>query len=381
MGNNEFYFEVQARDRSGTQARVGKITTPHGSFMTPVFMPVATRAVVKTMSPANLKEAGTTILLGNTYHLAVRPGERLIAKMGGLHRFMAWDGPILTDSGGFQVFSLADLRELSDEGVTFRSHINGDLFCFTPERVIEIQEILGVDIIMPLDHCIGWPATYVEAKEAMERSIQWAKRSLRAKSKKDQALFGIVQGGGYKDLRERCARELVDLDFPGYAIGGLSVGEPKEIMEEMVRAATQILPPEKPRYLMGVGTPQDFLMAIAHGIDMFDCVMPTRNARGGGVFTWNGKLQIRNACHKESPLPLDPKCSCYCCQTFSRSYLHHLFSKKIEDILGLVLLTLHNLTFYHEFMAKIRESIWQGRFREFAEEFLLQSRDPSTNDG
>lgn len=368
-GNN-FHFTIETSDISGTNARVGKISTRHGCFVTPVFMPVGTRAVVKTMTPEELKQAGASIILSNTYHLAVRPGEELIAKMGGLHEFMAWEGPILTDSGGFQVFSLADLCKLSDDGVVFRSHINGDKFIFTPERVIEIQEILGSDIMMPLDHCIHWPCTEVAAQEAMERSIAWAKRSQRAKNSSQQTLFAIVQGSTFKKLRQQCTSEMVDLDFPGYAIGGLSVGEPKELMNEMVPLVTSLLPREKPRYLMGVGTPEDFLMAIAAGVDMFDCVIPTRNARGGGVFTWAGKLQIRNSRHQESSLPLDPLCDCYCCKTFTRSYLHHLFSKKVQDILVLRMLTLHNLTFFQQFMRKVQDAIRAGNFRQFSRQFL-----------
>jgi queuine tRNA-ribosyltransferase len=283
---------------------------------------------------------------------------------------MAWDGPILTDSGGFQVFSLADLRDLKEEGVSFRSHVNGDLFFFSPERVIEIQEALGSDIIMPLDHCTGWPCSHDKAQEAMELSVRWAVRSLAAKRREDQALFGIVQGSGYADLRTECAQRLVELDLPGYAIGGLSVGEPKDIMTEMVRETAAVLPKEKPRYLMGVGTPEDFLSAVASGVDMFDCVMPTRNARNGGAFTRTGQIQIRNARFKESRLPLDPDCGCYCCRTFTRGYLHHLFSKKVEDILGLVMLTWHNITFYNDFMARVRASIREGSLGEFAREFL-----------
>ena len=370
MNKKAFHFEVKNVDTSGSNARVGEVHTPHGAFPTPIFMPVGTRAVVKTMRPSDLIESGSKIILGNTYHLAVRPGEKMIEKMGKLHHFMRWDGPILTDSGGYQVFSLADLRKLSDEGVTFRSHINGDLHEFTPERVVEIQESLGSDIMMPLDHCVPWPCSEKETEEAMWRTIYWAKRSLAAKTNEEQTLFAIVQGGGYPELRKRCAEELVDLDFPGYAIGGLSVGEPKDVMHDMLQATNQVLPKEKPRYLMGVGTPEDFLMAVELGVDMFDCVMPTRNARGGGFFTVHGKKQIRNSCHRESTLPLDPECDCYCCKTFTRSYMHHLFSKKVEDILGLVMLTLHNLTFYHRLMSNIRKSIQEGRFLEFKDEFL-----------
>jgi queuine tRNA-ribosyltransferase len=370
MTNNSFSFIVASDDLSGTSARTGHITTPHGDFDTPVFMPVATRASVKTVSPAQVKEAGSTIILGNTYHLALRPGAELMRKLGGLHRFMRWDGPILTDSGGFQVFSLANLRKISDSGVTFRSHINGDLFTFTPERVLEIQDALGSDIIMPLDHCIGWPSTYEEAREAMERSVRWAARSKEAKRQNQQTLFGIVQGSAYRDLRRTCAQELTAMDFSGYSIGGLAVGETKEIMTEMIAEVNAVLPRHKPRYLMGVGTPQDILMAVSQGVDMFDCVMPTRNARGGGAFTFSGKLQVRNSCYRESTSPIEDGCPCYCCQNFNRAYLHHLFSKKVEEVLGLVLLTVHNLTFYHRLMSKIRDAIHSGNYREFHEQFL-----------
>lgn len=369
---NSFRFEVEIFDRSGSEARVGKIHTPHGSTDTPVFMPVATHAVVKTLSPAQLKEAGTTIILSNTYHLAVRPGEKLVEKMGKLHKFMRWDGPILTDSGGFQMFSLADLRKFSEDGVTFRSHINGDLFVFTPERVVEIQQTIGSDIMMPLDHCVGWPCSYEEAQAAVERTYRWAKRCQAAQTSTTQVLFGIVQGSAFADLRRVSAEQLISLNFPGYAIGGLAVGESKEAMSGMIHEVNKILPLEKPRYLMGVGKPEDILMAVEAGVDMFDCVMPTRNARGGGAFTLDGKLQIRNSCHRESEEPVERECPCYCCRTFTRAYLHHLFSSKIEDILGPVLLTMHNLTFYHRLVAMARQAIREGRFCIFAKEFLTR---------
>ncbi len=364
-----FKFEVETTDKSGFKARTGKVTTAHGTFETPVFMSVGTRATVKTMTPRDLIEAGTKVVLGNTYHLALRPGEKLIKKMGGLHSFMAWDGPILTDSGGFQVFSLASLRKLSENGVNFRSHINGDLVEFTPERVMEIERDLGSDIVMPLDHCIGFPCNHKDAKEAMERSIRWLERSKNVSLQDHQTLFAIVQGSGYTDLREYCAKAMVDLDLPGYAIGGLAVGEDKETMQKAILSCNAILPLDKPRYLMGVGTPEDLLMAVAQGVDMFDCVMPTRNARGGGFFTWEGPKQIRNAQYRDDPRPLDPICDSYPSKTFSRSYLHHLFSKKVEEILGLSMLTLHNLTFYNQFMAQIREAIRNGQFAEFVAQF------------
>ncbi len=372
-----FQFTVTGTDSSGTRARTGKVETAHGSFETPVFMPVGTRAVVKTMSPRDLKDTGTKILLGNTYHLAVRPGEKHIEKFGKLHKFMAWDGPILTDSGGFQVFSLADLRKLNDDGVTFRSHVNGDIYTFTPERVLEIQQSLGSDIMMPLDQCLGWPCTYEDAQAAAVRSLAWLKRSVQVPLPPDQALFGIVQGSVYPDLRKMYAEEMLPLNLAGHSIGGLAVGEPKEAMFEMISLVNEILPWHKPRYLMGVGSPQDIVMAVSRGVDMFDCVMPTRNARSGGVFTWDGKMQIRNSRHSESLEPLDQRCSCYCCRTFTRGYLHHLFSKKVEEILGLTLLTLHNITFYHSLTKTIRETIQNGQFTEFSRDFLERYRKAS----
>ncbi|WP_372367270.1 tRNA guanosine(34) transglycosylase Tgt [Candidatus Uabimicrobium sp. HlEnr_7] len=363
-------FQIIHEDTTGSKARVAKVSTHHGDIETPVFMPVGTRATVKTMTPRVLREVGTQILLGNTYHLAVRPGEKLIEEMGGLHKFMAWDGPILTDSGGFQAFSLAGLRKLSKNGVTFRSHIDGALFEFTPERVMEIQKCLGSDIVMPLDHCIGWPCTKEEAKKAAQTSIDWLKRSQDYELSSHQNLFGIVQGSGYNDLREWCAEEMVKLDLPGYAIGGLAVGETKDVMQVMIEHTNKILPVNKPRYLMGVGTPVDLIKAISRGVDMFDCVMPTRNARGGGFFTWDGKQQIRNSQYIRDDSPLDSKCGCYTCQTFTRSYLHHLFSKKVEEILGLSLLTLHNIYFYHDFTKNIRQAIVENRFQSFMSHFL-----------
>ncbi|HRU52796.1 MAG TPA: tRNA guanosine(34) transglycosylase Tgt [Planctomycetota bacterium] len=369
----KFNFELLATDPN-TQARLGQVSTSHGIFPTPIFMPVGTRAVVRTMTPRDLKEAGSRIILANTYHLAVRPGEKQIEKFGKLHKFMAWDGPILTDSGGFQVFSLADLRKMNDDGVIFRSHVNGDLYNFTPEKVVEIQQCLGSDIIMPLDHCIGWPCTYDQAKLAMTRTLSWLKRSAKINLEPDQAMFGIVQGSIYPDLREYCAKAMRDLDMPGYSIGGLAVGEDKLHMKNIIEIVNAILPENKPRYLMGVGTPEDLVMAVARGVDMFDCVMPTRNARSGGFFTWDGKRQIRNAIYRDSQEPLDQQCPCYCCQTFTRGYLHHLFSKKVEEITGMIMLTLHNLTFYLNLTGAMREAIAQERFDEFQKNFFARYR-------
>lgn len=372
--NPIFHFNLKKTD-ANTKARLGEVTTAHGTYPTPIFMPVGTQAVVKTMTPRDLKEIGSKIILANTYHLAVRPGEKQIEKFGRLHKFMAWDGPILTDSGGFQVFSLTDLRKINDDGVVFRSHVDGTLFKFTPERVVEIEQCLGSDIMMPLDQCIGWPCTYDQAKVAMNRSITWLKRANKIELPSEQVMFGIVQGSVFPDLREYCAKTMRDMDMPGYSIGGLAVGEDKEHMAAMIDVVNAILPENKPRYLMGVGTPQDLVQGVYQGVDMFDCVMPTRNARSGGFFTWDGKGQIRNSIHKDSLEPLDPECSCYCCRTFTRGYLHHLFSKKVQEITGMIMLTMHNLTFYLHLMEKIREAIAEDRYQEFYQQFFARYQE------
>jgi len=359
-------FELFKED-SKSQARLGRLHTPHGPVDTPVFMPVGTQATVKAMSPRELLEVGARIILSNTYHLYLRPGHELIRQAGGLHAFMGWSGPILTDSGGFQVFSLGDLRRITEEGVEFRSHIDGSKHLFTPEKVMEIEMALGPDIAMVFDECVSYPSEYEYTRQAMERTTRWARRCLAAHTREDQALFAIVQGGVYKDLREKSAKELAALDFPGYGIGGLSVGEPKPLMYEMLEATVPHLPREKPRYLMGVGSPDCLLEGVARGIDMFDCVLPTRIARNGTVFTKKGKLVIRNAKYKEDFLPLDPACECYACRTFSRAYLRHLFNS--DEILGLRLTTIHNLHFLLKLMKEIRESIAAGDFSQFREEF------------
>ncbi len=368
MTTNAFVFRLEATDRG---ARLGVLTTPHGDIPTPAFMPVGTQATVKTMTPHELKDLGAHIILSNTYHLYLRPGADLIAELGGLHKFMAWDGPILTDSGGFQVFSLAHMRRVDDDGVTFRSHIDGSQHRFTPEVVIRTQELLGSDIIMPLDICPR-PDDRREVEEAVRITNRWAVRALEAHTRTDQALFGIVQGGIFPDLREEAARFLVQLDFPGYAIGGLSVGETKEAMYATLEATTPHLPDDRPRYLMGVGTPEDILEAVARGVDMFDCVLPTRVARNGGLLTHQGRLNIRNARFARDPNPIEPGCTCYTCQHFSRAYLRHLF--KAEEILGLRLATIHNLHFMLRLMEQVRASIRAGRFHEFKAEFLAQYR-------
>ncbi|MBE3592458.1 MAG: tRNA guanosine(34) transglycosylase Tgt [Thermoanaerobacter sp.] len=354
---------------SKTKARVGILETPHGIIETPVFMPVGTQATVKSMTPEELKEIGATIILSNTYHLYLRPGHKIIEKAGGLHKFMNWDRAILTDSGGFQVFSLNSLRKITEDGVEFRSHIDGSRHFFTPEKVIEIQNALGSDIMMSFDECAPYPADYDYVKKSMELTIKWAERGKRAhKNTEKQALFGIVQGGTYEDLRKECARILVDMDFPGYSIGGLSVGEPKNVMYEIIDLTTEYLPEDKPRYLMGVGSPDDLIEGVIRGVDMFDCVLPTRIARNGTVFTSKGKLIVRDAPYAEDFSPLDEECDCYTCRNYSRAYIRHLF--KANEILAARLATLHNLYFLIKLMGKIREAIRQDRLLEFKKSFL-----------
>lgn len=336
------------------RARAGVLHTPHGDVPTPVFMPVGTQATVKTMTPRDLREVGASLILANTYHLYLRPGAEIVAKMGGLHRFMAWEGPILTDSGGFQIFSLQGLRQVDEDGVTFRSHLDGSLHRFTPESVIAVQEQLGADIIMALDECPN-PHDYAYNVAALERTHRWAERCLRAHTRPDQALFGIVQGGVFPDLRAQSAAFLTRLDFPGYGIGGLSVGETKAEMHAVLDLLDTLLPPEKPRYLMGVGTPEDLLACVVRGVDMFDSALPTRLARHRAALTRTGRINLRNARHAEDPGPLEPGCTCYTCQTFSLAYLHHLV--KADEILGLHLLTIHNLHLMLTVAREIREAI------------------------
>jgi len=361
-------MEIIKKDKR-TGARLGKLLTPHGIIDTPVFMPVGTQATVKTMSPEELKEIGAKIILSNTYHLFLRPGHALIAKAGGLHRFMHWDGAILTDSGGFQVFSLSDLRKISEEGVEFRSHLDGSKQFLSPEKSMEVQMALGSDIVMAFDECTPYPATYEYAKQSAERTFRWAQRCKEALiSTERQALFGIVQGSMYPDLRRQNAAQITGLDLPGYAIGGLSVGEPKEMMYEMLDTTVPLLPEDKPRYLMGVGSPDALIEGVIRGVDMFDCVLPTRIARNGTALSRYGKLVIRNAGYAEDFLPLDPSCSCYTCRNFSRAYLRHLL--KAEEILGLRLMTIHNLHFLLQLMAEIREAIAEDRLLEYRRQFF-----------
>lgn len=350
-----------------TGARAGRIHTPHGSFDTPIFMPVGTQASVKTLAPEELKEMGAGIILSNNYHLFLRPGSKLVKEAGGLHKFMNWDRAILTDSGGFQVFSLGDLRKISEEGVTFRSHIDGSKKFLSPEIATQSQMDLGADIIMAFDECVPYPADFKYTRESMELTLRWAQRCKDTMTNPNQGLFGIVQGGMYKDLRIECANRLVDMDFPGYAVGGLSVGEPKELMYEMLDITLEHLPQNKARYLMGVGTPDCLVEGVMRGIDMFDCVYPTRVARNGTAMTWNGRLVIKNAQYEHDFHPIDEHCNCYTCRNYSRAYIRHLV--RVNEILGLRLLTIHNLHFLIDFMRQMRQSIMEDRFPEFYRKF------------
>jgi queuine tRNA-ribosyltransferase len=348
-------------------ARFGEISTPRGIIRTPAFMPVGTVATVKALYPEQVKAAGADVILANTYHLMLRPGAERIARLGGLHSFMRWDGPILTDSGGFQVMSLSKIREVTEEGARFQSHLDGSRHMLTPERSIEIQCLLGADIQMQLDECIEYPASFAEVERAMELSLRWAERSQRAFEKygaPGQALFGIVQGGVHADLRRRSAEALVAMNFPGYSVGGLAVGEGHDVMLRTLDDTVPVLPAAKPRYLMGVGTPLDLIEAVARGIDMFDCVMPTRNGRHGLAFTWDGKVNLRNARHAEDPAPLDPASACPAARDYSRAYLHHLV--KSGEYLGSMLLSWANTAFYQELMIAMRDAIAAGRFADWA---------------
>ncbi len=363
---------------SECDARLGELETPHGVVTTPVFMPVGTQATVKGVSPERLEELGAEIVLSNTYHLFLRPGHKIIEGLGGLHKFMGWQRPILTDSGGFQVYSLGDLRKLTEDGVKFKSHLDGSSHLITPESAVQIQKSLGADIIMCLDECTSYPSSFEDTKSSMELTLRWAERSKEAMSKevlaKDemgsnkQALFGIVQGGMFDELRRESVEGTVAIGFPGYAVGGLSVGESKGLMYEMAECALSLLPKEKPRYLMGVGTPQDLVNLVENGADMFDCVMPTRNARNGTLFTSLGKVIIKNEKYKDDGAPVDDDCTCYTCRNFSRAYLRHLYMA--GEILSSILNTLHNLHFYFSVIREIREAIIADRFLSFKRDFL-----------
>ncbi len=360
-----FGYKLLAQDGS---ARLGEVVTPRGIVRTPAFMPVGTVGTVKALYFDQVKAAGADIVLANTYHLMLRPGAERVARLGGLHAFMRWDGPILTDSGGFQVMSLSRIREVSEEGVRFQSHIDGSRHLLTPERAVDIQCLLGADIQMQLDECIELPAEHKEAERAMQLSLRWAERARNAfatRAAPGQALFGIVQGGIDAGLRRRSAEALVGMDFPGYAVGGLAVGEGQELMLTTLEGVLPILPAAKPRYLMGVGSPSDLIHSVARGVDMFDCVLPTRNGRHGLAFTWNGKVNLRNACHAEDSAPLDPESTCPAARDYSRAYLHHLI--KSGEYLGAMLLSWVNTAFYQELMAAMRSAIAEGRFASWAE--------------
>jgi len=361
------YEPIKTCRQSG--ARLGRLHTPHGVIETPAFMPVGTQATVKTMSPEELKAMDAQIILSNTYHLFLRPGHRIIGAAGGLHRFMNWDRPILTDSGGFQVFSLSQMRKIGEEGVEFRSHLNGDKLFLSPEKAVEIQNAFGSDIMMAFDECPPYPAERDYVKRSLERTTRWAERCLRSHARpKDQALFAIVQGGMYEDLRRQSAAELTSMDFPGYAIGGLSVGEPKPLMYEVLDYTVPLLPADKPRYLMGVGSPDALLEGSIRGIDMFDCVLPTRIARNGTVMTSSGRLVVRNARFAEDFGPLDPECTCYTCRNYSRAYIRHLL--KADETFGIRLTTYHNLYFLLELMRKVRQAIREDRLLDFRDQFF-----------
>ncbi|AYC29729.1 tRNA guanosine(34) transglycosylase Tgt [Paenisporosarcina cavernae] len=361
-------YELIKTDKQ-TGARLGIVHTPHGSFETPTFMPVGTQATVKTMAPEDLKVMEAGIILSNTYHLWLRPGHEIIREAGGLHKFMNWDRAILTDSGGFQVFSLSEFRQIEEEGVHFRNHLNGDKLFLSPEKAIEVQNALGSDIMMSFDECPAYPATYDYMKASVERTSRWAERGLKAHARpQDQGLFGIVQGGEFEDLRKMSAQDLVSLDFPGYSIGGLSVGEPKDVMNRVIEFTTPHLPANKPRYLMGVGSPDSLIDGAIRGIDMFDCVLPTRIARNGTLMTSQGRLVVKGAKYERDFGPIDPKCDCYTCKNYSRAYVRHLI--RTEETFGLRLTTYHNLYFLMNLMKQVRQAIREDRLLDFKHEFF-----------
>ena len=362
-----FQFDLIKKD-TASSARLGKMITPHGIVNTPVFMPVGTQGTVKSLIPEQIKSCGSQIILSNTYHLYLRPGHETIKKIGGLHKFMNWSGPILTDSGGFQVYSLGNLRKITDDGVIFLSHIDGSKHFLTPQKAVEIQEALGSDIMMCLDECTPYPATLSETKKSLDLTVKWAKLCRDAKTNTEQAIFGIVQGGTYLDLRKQAVEEIGSIGFDGYALGGVSVGEPKEIMYAIAEAITPRLPEDKPRYLMGVGTPNDVVYGVSCGIDMFDCVIPTRCARHGLLFTNSEKIVIKNARYREDDGPIDETCDCYTCKNFSRAYLRHLYVA--GEILAMVLNTIHNVHYYMRLLTQIRAALEENSFTEFKNTFL-----------
>jgi len=370
--NKDFWLEILHVDKN-CGARYGILHTPHGNVEVPMFMPVGTVGSVKTISPEELYKMGSGVVLANTYHLHLRPGEEIVDKAGGIQKFMNYNGPMLTDSGGFQVFSLASRRNIKEEGVTFKSHLNGDKIFFSPEIVIGIEEKIGADIIMSFDECIPYPVTYKYAKDSTLRTLRWAKRGLDAHKREDQALFGIVQGGEFQDLREMCAQELAKMPFDGYSIGGTSIGEPKEVCFKMIDYAIKYLPQEKPRYLMGVGSLDYMLEGVARGVDMMDCVLPTRIARHGTLMTHNGRVNIKNEKYKEDFTPLDSECNCYTCKNYTKAYLRHLYVS--EEQFGARLLSIHNLRFLISVMEGAREAIKEDRFLEYKEEVLKKYGD------
>jgi queuine tRNA-ribosyltransferase len=365
MINNSFHL-IQTCPDSG--ARAGELITPHGKVPTPVFLPVGSQGAVKTLTPEEIEDIGIAMIVANTYHLYLRPGISVIEKMGGLHKFMAWDRAILTDSGGYQVFSLSSLRQVSDEGIIFRSHIDGSQHYITPESTIQFQESLGADIIMVLDECPAHDDSFEKVQRAMNRTHQWAERCQKCQKRSDQALYAIIQGGVSPQLRRQSAEYLTSLDFPGYAIGGLSIGEPKRVTLTIVEEIVDLLPENKTRYLMGVGSPEDIIEAVARGVDMFDSALPTRVARNGALFTWQGRHNIRNKAYSQMEEPIVPGCDCYTCRTFSAAYLHHLFNS--DELLAYRLATIHNLSFINNLMYKIRSAIINGTFSSFRDNFL-----------
>jgi len=366
-----FSFTVLHEEKN-TQARLGKARTLHGEFDTPAFMPVGTHATVKTLTPEDIRECGAEIILGNSYHLYLRPGHKTIEELGGLHRFMNWDGPILTDSGGFQIFSLGPLTRIFSNRVKFKSHIDGSEHVFSPETSIEVQESLGADIIMAFDECLSYPSSYEETLKSTELTTEWAKKC-REVHQKENALFGIVQGGMFRDLREKSAEGIIPLDFDGYALGGVSVGEPKELLYEVMEYSLPLIPFHKPRYVMGLGDTADILKAVSLGADMFDCVIPTRNARNGTLLTRSGKIVIKNSLYRRDENPVDPACGCYTCRHYSRAYLRHLFLSR--EVFGLRLNTIHNIFFYSDFMRRVREAIRRDKLIDFMKDFAFF--DPS----
>lgn len=372
MKDQPFQFDLTAGEG---RARAGVFHTPHGDLETPVFAPVGTQATVKAVTPAQLADTGASLVLSNTYHLYLRPGADLVAEMGGLHEFMQWPNPMLTDSGGFQVFSLAAIRKIDQDGVTFKSHIDGSMHRFTPESSIAVQEKLGADIIMAFDECAP-PYDEEYNKRAMARTHAWAERCLQAKTRPDQALFGIVQGGVYPDLRRQSAEKIASLDFPGHAIGGLSVGETKAEMHAMIEIVNDILPANKPRYLMGVGSPEDLINGVLRGIDIFDCVLPTRLARHQAAFTPTGRINLMNAVFAHDPSPIDETCSCYTCRTFTRGYLRHLIVAK--EMLAATLISIHNITFLVHLMQRSRQAILENCYTDFAQDFLAGYKTKNT---